>query len=678
MAYDKPGRVSAITYPTGITIRRNYNAFGFLKSVSNAASGAIIWQANSVDKFGHTISESFGNGVTTTHVYDNVRGVLTGLQSASGGTTIQDWSYDYDAIGNMKFRTDAVVGYTEKFQYDNLNRIRFVRNAGGVLQKQYQYNAIGNITYKSDVGVYGYDPNHVHAVQTAGNNSYAYDANGNQISSAGRSLTWTSFNKPSGISTANGYTGFSYDANHNRVLKTTPTTTTAYIGKIFQRTVMNGVTKDISNIYAGSKLVASIEEVAGLSTIKYMHGDHLGSISVITDANGAVIERLRFDVFGAPVDPNTGTAKATFGATNTERGYTGHEMDASTGLINMNARLYDPVLGRFLSADTVVPGSGNMQNFNRYAYVNNNPLIYTDPTGHFIFTIGAAMLIGALVGGISAGIQSDWDFSAVMVGAFIGAAAGATGFGAGGWAANGWLGGAIGSTLAGGIVGGAAAGATAGFLGTMANGGGKFFKNTANGAFFGAVAGAVTGGMIQELNVSDTIAAMSGAFTSGSMRGGFDDGIIAVAYAAGAMAVSYVVRGAIGEVQTKPTRSDARLYAANDDGTMRDFGYSNEDGVAAAERGTSLITKVKLFFRNLVFRGSVTSKVIGGTAGAGVKALDVGVWQDVDQMTLRTIMMNCIGSGACDVSVTQMYNNYPAGRQQLIDAIQQSGYRRRP
>ncbi len=448
----------------------------------------------------------------------------------------------------MKFRTDAVMGYTENFQYDNLNRLNTVHDAGGVLQKQYQYDAIGNITYKSDVGYYGYDPNHVHAVQSAGGNAYAYDANGNQISGAGRSLSWTSFNKPSGISTANGYTGFAYDASHNRVLKTTPTTTTAYIGKLYQQTTMNGVIKDVSNIYAGSKLIASIEEVAGLSTIKYMHGDHLGSISVITDANGAVIERLRFDVFGAPVDPNTGAAKASFGATNTERGYTGHEMDASTGLINMNARLYDPVLGRFLSADTVVSGPGNMQNFNRYSYVNNNPLIYTDPTGHFIFTIGAAMLIGALVGGISAGIQSNWDFSAVMVGAFVGAVAGAAGFGAGGMAANSALGATIGGNLAGGIVGGAAAGATAGFLGTMASGGGKFFKNTVNGAFFGAVAGAVSGGLMdmQFIQVNDVIASMAGAFTSGTMRGGFDDGFIAVAYAAGAMAISYIVRGPLG------------------------------------------------------------------------------------------------------------------------------------
>jgi RHS repeat-associated protein len=66
-----------------------------------------------------------------------------------------------------------------------------------------------------------------------------------------------------------------------------------------------------------------------------------------------------------------------------KRGFTGHEMDSELSLINMNARLYSPVLGRFISADTIVPNPGNMQDFNRYAYVNNNPLLYIDPTGHW-------------------------------------------------------------------------------------------------------------------------------------------------------------------------------------------------------------------------------------------------------------------------------------------------------
>ncbi|MBL4775975.1 MAG: hypothetical protein JKY87_08000, partial [Mariprofundus sp.] len=131
-----------------------------MTSVSNVATGTVLWQADTMDEFGHLTSESFGNGVTTTRHYDAVRGTLMSLQSTSGGSSIQDWNYDYDAIGNMKFRADNVVGYTENFTYDNLNRLLTVKDAGFTLQKEYRYDAIGNITYKSDVGFYGYDPNH--------------------------------------------------------------------------------------------------------------------------------------------------------------------------------------------------------------------------------------------------------------------------------------------------------------------------------------------------------------------------------------------------------------------------------------------------------------------------------------------------------------------------------------
>jgi len=383
-------------------------------SISNANTGAMIWQADTVDN------------LSTTHKYDAIRGTLMNLYATSNGAVIQNWSYDYDSLGNMLFRTDAVVGYTENFIYDNLNRLETVSNSAGVLQKSYTYDAIGNITNKSDVGVYTYNWNHPHAVQTAGGNSYAYDANGNQISGAGRTLQWTSFNKPSGIWTADGYTGFGYDANHNRITKTTPTSSTVYIGKIFEEITIGGLTKGRNHIYAGSKLVASIENnVGGLTNTRYMHGDHLGSISVITDEQGQVVERLRFDVFGAPVNLD-GTAKA-MGSSHTSRGYTGHEMDASTGLINMNARLYDPILGRFLSADTVVPGAGNMQNFNRYAYVNNNPLAYTDPSGHWSLgnlwkSVRTAIIIAAVAvltyytAGYAMGAYSGVGFSGAASG----------------------------------------------------------------------------------------------------------------------------------------------------------------------------------------------------------------------------------------------------------------------
>ncbi|MDQ6956517.1 MAG: RHS repeat-associated core domain-containing protein, partial [Mariprofundaceae bacterium] len=426
-----------------------------------------------------------------------------------------------------------IVGYTENFTYDNLNRLTTVSNSAGILQKSYSYDPIGNITNKSDVGSYTYDPNHPHAVQTAGGNTYIYDANGNQTSGAGRTLAWTSFNKPSGIWTANGYTGFGYDANHNRITKTTPTSSTVYIGKIFEEITIGGLVKDRNHIYAGSKLVASIENnVGGLTNTRYMHGDHLGSISVITDEMGAVVERLRFDVFGAPVNLN-GTAKATIGSSNTTRGYTGHEMDASTGLINMNARLYDPVLGKFLSADTIVPSAGNMQDFNRYAYVNNNPLAYTDPSGHFkwsnvwkaakpIVAIAATAVVMSITGNpMLAGAVSGFINTGNIQGAVMGAISGAFFAGAGaiadqfgtlaGIAANGVAGGTM-SMVQGGKFGtGFISGGLAKGLGSL--GGGKFGLN-----------GSGAGSMFSRVAVAGVIGGVGARVSGGNFWSGFQTG----------------------------------------------------------------------------------------------------------------------------------------------------------
>ncbi len=421
--YDAIGRVDTVIYPQGSTasrfaVKRNYNAQGFMASISNVATGVNIWQANTVDEFGHTTSERFGNGVVTNRVYDNLRGVMTGMQSNSGTTAVQDWAYDHDAGGNMLFRNNRMMRYIESFSYDGLNRLTSVYRIATMTtrvytggrkgfskraspSKTYAYDAIGNITSKSDVGAYTYDLNHPHAVATAGGNSYAYDANGNMLSGAGRTLSWTSFNKPLGVSTVQGYTGYTYDANHNRLIKTTPNSTTVYIGKLFEQVTMGVVSKDVNYVYAGSTLVASIEDVAGIVSEKYMHADHLGSINVITDSTGVVLERLSFDAFGKPRNVNGTNSVNSVVVIHTTRGYTGHEMDAESGLINMNARLYDPVLGRFISADTVIPSPGNMQGFNRYAYVNNNPLMYVDPSGHFVIALAAALMTAAAASAIT-------------------------------------------------------------------------------------------------------------------------------------------------------------------------------------------------------------------------------------------------------------------------------------
>jgi RHS repeat-associated protein len=108
--------------------------------------------------------------------------------------------------------------------------------------------------------------------------------------------------------------------------------------------------------------------------VVYLHGDHLGSTSLTTDGGGAVVARQLYHPYG--------TVRWREGALPTDFTYTGQRAVAGTGLMDYRARYYHPTLGRFVSADTVVPEAGNPQDWNRYAFVRNNPLAYTDPTGH--------------------------------------------------------------------------------------------------------------------------------------------------------------------------------------------------------------------------------------------------------------------------------------------------------
>ncbi len=106
--------------------------------------------------------------------------------------------------------------------------------------------------------------------------------------------------------------------------------------------------------------------------LTYLHGDHLGSASLATDGSGGKVSAMRYYPYGA----------TRSGAMDTDRRYTGQRWEASLGLYDYGARYYDPALGRFIQADTVVPGAGNPQALNRYAYAVGNPLKYTDPSGH--------------------------------------------------------------------------------------------------------------------------------------------------------------------------------------------------------------------------------------------------------------------------------------------------------
>ena len=141
----------------------------------------------------------------------------------------------------------------------------------------------------------------------------------------------------------------------------------------------------------------------------YLHRDYLGSITLITDNTGNAIERRHFDAWGNITNYWNAEGKTTIPAEGIllDRGYTGHEHLLSVGLIHMNARLYDPVLHRFLQPDNYVQDPFDTQNFNRYGYVLNNPLLYTDPTGEEFISLSTLAVIG--IGTAIASIAASWD-----------------------------------------------------------------------------------------------------------------------------------------------------------------------------------------------------------------------------------------------------------------------------
>ncbi|WP_255493687.1 RHS repeat domain-containing protein [Capnocytophaga sp. oral taxon 902] len=146
----------------------------------------------------------------------------------------------------------------------------------------------------------------------------------------------------------------------------------------------------------------------------YLHRDYLGSIVMLTDEDGNIAERRHFDPWGQPIKVEDGAGKVLQGLTLLDRGFTGHEHLKTVGFIHMNGRLYDPALHRFLQPDNYVQDLFNTQNFNRYGYCLNNPLLYTDPTGEwFVIDDVIVMLVGGAVNltinAIQGNVTSFWN-----------------------------------------------------------------------------------------------------------------------------------------------------------------------------------------------------------------------------------------------------------------------------
>jgi YD repeat-containing protein len=202
-SYDANSRLSTVTYPAGFVATYSYTSLGYSQQVSGGSQ--VYWTANARDAELRLITQTAGNGVVTTQSFDPLTDRLTSILAGSGNA-VESFSYTYDVLGNVLTRADANESLTETLTYDNLNRLITATVSANIApEKTFSYNAIGNLLTKSDVGTYTYPlagsalPHAVSSVAGTINSTFSYDPSGNQTAGVGRSISYTSYNKPASI-----------------------------------------------------------------------------------------------------------------------------------------------------------------------------------------------------------------------------------------------------------------------------------------------------------------------------------------------------------------------------------------------------------------------------------------------------------------------------------------------
>ena len=358
----------------------------------------------------------------------------------------------------------------------------------------------------------------------------------------------------------------------NQNVQNGSTVFTKYYSGLYEEIQKGGITRRNYYIYVDGQIVVVYTEGTSNTGMYYFHNDHLGSPWLITNASGNEVQRLNFNAWGLRRDATNWDNYSDLPEMKFDRGFTGHEHLEMFGLINMNARLYDPVLGRFLSPDPVIQIPEFTQSYNGYSYALNNPLSYKDPNGESFILVAA--IIGGWIGMGTAMVSSDkggWGLAGDMLkGLFVGAALGAAGA---------WAGGAVaGSITAGGFINGSLSGLAGGFSGGFVGCSGNAWLS---GAGFGAglKAGLIGGGL----------AAAFGGVSGGLIRG-FSDMAKGYSFWDGRNTSGFVIgTSADGNVMKQAENYNSSISADVNDDILKSR-YLEEFNIKEGDLGIKEIT----------------------------------------------------------------------------------------
>lgn len=476
ITYDDKARVTSYEkqlYSSGvltkIQIENVYSTWnGELYQIKDKNSGKILWELKETNAKGQILKAKLGTA-DINNTYDS-NGFLTNVNHSSVvKPSILQLSYSFDAIKNeLKSRTiGGDFNIVESFDYDDNNRlVNWTNPVTGIKPSSNRnvYDLKGRIMENDQVGTIKYE-----------NSAKIYQPTGMTLNSIGeqnynndliQSISYNENNDPVFIDGMKGDVAFQYGLTSMRQRVT-------YGGNFssdgegkftkfysedgsFEIVKDNTTGKEKHILYIGgnpyeSNIVYLKNYTESSGSYKFLHKDYIGSILAISDEAGNKVEQRHFDAWGNFTHLQIGngaiiTDKDVILSLSKDlildRGYTSHEHFEEVGIIHMNGRLYDPLLRRFLNADENIQEPTNTQNYNKYGYVMNNPLMFNDPNGEFFQFLGLgilfwkAVIIGAYIGFTSYMITAAITNQGVSLAGglkaiFFGAASGAVTFGVG-------------------------------------------------------------------------------------------------------------------------------------------------------------------------------------------------------------------------------------------------------
>ena len=421
---------------TSVTIEQVYDSrTGELYQLKDKKSGKILWELKEQNAKGQLTKALLG-GTKISNTYDS-NGFLNFVRhEVENKPDLLSLSYSFNAIKNeLNGRSrGGTMNILEVFEYDENNRLVKWTNPVSTENHYNLYDKEGRIIENDELGRIKFE-----------NSGKVYQPTGVTLNSKGEELLknnliqtirYNENNDPIFIEGVRGDVSFEYGLNSMRQK-------VSFGGKIEEQSHGEGrytryysedgsfeVTRDNQTgqekhiLYIGgnpyeSEIIFAKDYAESEGKYLFLHKDYLGSILAISDEEGNSVEQRHYDAWGNMTHLQIGSGAVLIGdelerakaQMFLDRGYTSHEHFWEVGIIHMNGRLYDPLLRRFLNADENIQDPHNTQNYNKYGYVFNNPLMYNDPSGEFFFA-ALAPILGKVLAGIITG---------AVVGATIGA-----------------------------------------------------------------------------------------------------------------------------------------------------------------------------------------------------------------------------------------------------------------